>query len=62
MIGWTNDLAGHCLAVAMAAVGLGTSFARLRGLGMRPLGVGFAAALLVGGVSYSMIRMMSLSS
>ena len=45
-----------CLAVAMAAVGLGTSFSRLRGLGLRPLGVGLAAALLVGVVSYLLVR------
>ena len=41
---------------AMAAVGLGTSFTRLRGLGLRPLGVGLFAAAVVGGVSYLLIR------
>lgn len=44
-----------CLAVAMAAVGLGTSFARLRGLGLKPLGVGLAAAALVGIVSWVLV-------
>jgi uncharacterized integral membrane protein (TIGR00698 family) len=45
-----------CLAVAMAAVGLGTSFTRLRGLGTRPLAVGLAAAILVGVVSFLLVR------
>jgi len=40
----------------MAAVGLGTSFTRLRGLGLRPLGVGLFAAAVVGGVSYILVR------
>jgi len=44
-----------CLTVAMAAVGLGTSFTRLRGLGMKPLAVGLAAAMLVGIVSYLLV-------
>ena len=43
----------------MAAVGLGTSFTRLRGLGSRPLLVGLFAATLVGCVSYALIRVLS---
>jgi uncharacterized integral membrane protein (TIGR00698 family) len=49
-------LSTACLTVAMASVGLGTSFARLRSLGLRPLAGGFATALLVGGVGYALIR------
>ena len=49
-------LSTACLTVAMASVGLGTSFARLRSLGLRPLAGGLATALLVGGVSYALIR------
>jgi uncharacterized integral membrane protein (TIGR00698 family) len=45
-----------CLALAMAAVGLGTSFTKLRVLGVRPLAVGMAAALLVGLVGFVLIR------
>ena len=56
LIGWTTKSATLCLAVAMAAVGLGTSFTRLRGLGLRPLGVGLFAAAVVGGVSYILVR------
>jgi uncharacterized integral membrane protein (TIGR00698 family) len=47
-----------CLTVAMAAVGLGTGLAKLRGLGIKPLSVGFAAALLVGGVSIILIKLL----
>ncbi|MBW2268976.1 MAG: putative sulfate exporter family transporter [Deltaproteobacteria bacterium] len=45
-----------CLTLAMAAVGLGTDLTRLRTLGLRPLAVGFAAALTVGVVSATLIR------
>lgn len=45
------DISMACLAVAMAAVGLGTQLSRLAILGFRPLVAGFAAALTVGGVS-----------
>ena len=52
----TTFVASLCLAVAMAAVGLGTSMSRLRGLGLKPLAVGLAAAALVGGVSFVLVR------
>lgn len=45
-----------CLTVAMAAIGLGTNLRQLRTLGLKPLGVGFAAALTVGLVSAVLIR------
>jgi uncharacterized integral membrane protein (TIGR00698 family) len=50
-----ETLAGWCLAVAMASIGLGTGLARIRRLGLRPFSVGLAAALLVGGVSASLL-------
>lgn len=56
---WIATLASGahaCLALAMAAVGLGTSFTKLRVLGVRPLAVGMAAALLVGFVGFVLIR------
>lgn len=40
-----------CLAVAMAAVGLGTTFKQLRGLGLKPFYVGLGASLAVGVIS-----------
>ncbi|HEB88734.1 MAG TPA: putative sulfate exporter family transporter [Deltaproteobacteria bacterium] len=59
LIKGATKIATLCLAVAMAAVGLGTSFTRLRGLGMRPLAVGLFAAALVGGVSYTLVQLLS---
>ncbi|MFP6654814.1 MAG: putative sulfate exporter family transporter, partial [Myxococcota bacterium] len=56
LIDWTTKAATLCLAVAMTAVGLGTSFTKLRGLGVRPLAVGLFAAVLVGCVSYALIQ------
>lgn len=56
-IALATRVATLCLAVAMAAVGLGTSFARLKGLGLKPLLVGLAAAALVGLVSVAMVRL-----
>jgi uncharacterized integral membrane protein (TIGR00698 family) len=56
MIELTTFVASLCLAVAMAAVGLGTSMSRLRGLGLKPLAVGLAAAALVGCVSFVLVR------
>lgn len=50
-----RDLAEHCLLIAMAAVGLTSMFAGLRRIGLRPLALGLFAALLVGGVSFTMI-------
>ena len=45
-----------CLTIAMAAVGLGTSVAQLKNLGWKPLLVGLTAAVLVGGVSLTLIK------
>ncbi len=61
---WDNLVRGAdvtavwCLTVAMAAVGLGTGLARLRGLGWKPFSVGFLAAVLVGGVSAALIKLL----
>ena len=43
------------LTIAMAAVGLGTSFSQLKDLGWKPLCLGLTAALLVGCVSATLI-------
>jgi uncharacterized integral membrane protein (TIGR00698 family) len=51
-----DTVSGWCLATAMAGVGLGTGLAKLRVLGWKPLCVGLAAAALVGGVSFGLIR------
>ena len=57
LIGQAETAARWCLALAMAGVGLGTSLARLRGLGLKPLSVGFAAAVLVGAVSVLVVKL-----
>ena len=58
-IGSASELSGWLLAIAMAAVGLGTDLRRLRSLGARPLLVGLAAALAVGGASAVLIRVLA---
>ncbi len=62
VLGGADKLSGWCLATAMAGVGLGTGLARLRVLGLRPLCVGLAAALLVGGVSAGLITLLGAAS
>ncbi len=57
-VGYTKDAAELCLAVAMAAVGLGTSLRGLRDIGLKPLAMGLVAALLVGGVSATLIALL----
>jgi uncharacterized integral membrane protein (TIGR00698 family) len=54
----TKEVAEMCLAVAMAAVGLGTSIKGLVDIGLKPLGVGLFSALLVGGVSITLISLL----
>ena len=51
--------ASWLLATALGAVGLGTGLARLRGLGLKPFTVGFAAALSVGAVSVALIKLLA---
>jgi uncharacterized membrane protein YadS len=53
-----DTTSGWCLATAMAGVGLGTGLAKLRVLGWRPLCVGLAAAVLVGGASFGLISLL----
>ncbi|MDH4124832.1 MAG: putative sulfate exporter family transporter [Gammaproteobacteria bacterium] len=52
-----RNLAEYCLLIAMAAVGLTSMFAGLRRIGLRPFVLGLFAALLVGGVSFTMITL-----
>ena len=58
IVGYTKKTAEICLAVAMAAVGLGTSIRGLVTIGMKPLAMGLFAALLVGGVSATLVTLM----
>lgn len=58
IVGTTKEVAEICLAIAMAAVGLGTSIKGLVSIGFKPLAMGLIAALLVGGVSIAMISVL----
>ena len=57
-IAGVKQLAEISLGIAMAAVGLGTQLSQLRVIGLKPLGVGLFSALLVGAVSYALIRLL----
>jgi len=57
-VGKTKKLAEICLAIAMAAVGLGTSIKGLKSIGLKPLGIGLFSAVLVGAVSISLITLL----
>jgi uncharacterized integral membrane protein (TIGR00698 family) len=58
IVGYTKKTAELFLAIAMAAVGLGTSIKGLKDIGLRPLGAGLVAAVLVGVVSLSLISVL----
>jgi uncharacterized integral membrane protein (TIGR00698 family) len=55
IIAASKQTAEICLLIAMAAVGLNTSFAGLRSIGFKPLALGLVAAALVGLVSSTLI-------
>jgi uncharacterized integral membrane protein (TIGR00698 family) len=48
LVAQLKTAAEYCLAVAMAAVGLGTSAVGVRRIGLKPLAVGLVSALVVG--------------
>ena len=58
IVGVVKEIAEICLAIAMAAVGLGTSIRGLASIGLKPLAMGLVAALLVGGVSATMVTLL----
>jgi uncharacterized integral membrane protein (TIGR00698 family) len=55
-----ETVSGWCLTVAMTAVGLGTGLAKLRKVGLKPFAVGLSAAVLVGAVSFLLIKVIGL--
>lgn len=57
IVGYTKLTSELSLCVAMAAVGLGTSFRGLKHIGLKPLGVGLFSAVLVGCVSILLISL-----
>jgi uncharacterized integral membrane protein (TIGR00698 family) len=58
IVNYTKEFAEVCLAIAMAAVGLGTSIKGLKSIGLKPLAIGLFSAVLVGGVSISLITLL----
>jgi uncharacterized membrane protein YadS len=58
IVGVVKQVATYCLAIAMAAVGLGTSIKGLRSIGFKPLGLGLVSALIVGVVSTLLIKVL----
>jgi uncharacterized membrane protein YadS len=59
MLGSAGAASSGCLVLAMAAIGLGTNLRQLRGLGLRPLGVGLIAATSVGAVAAALVFAMT---
>ncbi len=59
VVGVLKHVAEICLAVAMAGVGLGTSVAGMRSIGLKPFAAGFAAAVIVGVVSLVLIALLN---
>lgn len=58
VVGFTKTWAVNLLVVALAGVGLTTSFKILKGLGIKPFIVGLGAALIVGLVSFVAISLL----
>ena len=58
VVRYAKQTAEICLGIAMAAVGLGTSFSGLKKIGLKPLGVGLFSAVLVGAVSFTLNRLL----
>ncbi len=52
VVEYLRSAAGICLLIAMAAVGLNSSFAGIRRIGRRPFVLGLLAAAVTGGVSF----------
>lgn len=57
VVGLVRDTAERCLLVAMAAIGLTSMFAGIRSIGPRPFALGLFAAVLIGGVSFTLISL-----
>lgn len=58
VVSFTKTWAVNLLVVALAGVGLSTSFKILKGLGFKPFVVGLGAALIVGVVSFMTISLL----
>ena len=52
-----KTVSGFFIVMAIAAVGLGTSFGAMKKVGFKPFYVGLAASIIMGGVSYALINL-----
>jgi len=58
-LGSASTVSTWALTIALAGIGLSTELATLRGLGLKPLLVGFVAAISVGVVSYLSLSLLA---
>ncbi len=58
-IGIIEDTAGFLIVVAIAGVGMGTNFASMKKVGLKPFYAGLSAALLMAVVSITLIKLFS---
>ena len=58
IIHYVKQWAGYILATAMAGVGLGTSLATMKGLGIKPFYVGLFSATIVGVTSLILVLLL----
>lgn len=56
IVGFIKETAGFLIVVAIAAAGMGTSFASMKKTGLRPFYVGLIASLIMGIASYALIQ------
>jgi uncharacterized integral membrane protein (TIGR00698 family) len=57
IVTFLQNVAERCLLIAMAAVGLTSMFAGIVRIGLRPFALGLFAAVLIGGVSFTLISL-----
>lgn len=57
IVWFIKEAAERCLLLAMAAVGLTSMFTGIIKIGMRPFALGLFAAVLIGGVSFTLISL-----
>ncbi|MBC9889314.1 MAG: putative sulfate exporter family transporter, partial [Opitutae bacterium] len=58
IISFSGAVSIFFLTTAIAAVGLGTNLTKLKALGWKALCIGFSAAFIVGGASYSLVTLL----
>ena len=59
IVAYVRTTAEICLLLAMAAVGLNTRLADMKEIGLKPLGLGLFAAIVVGMVSFAAISLLA---